>query len=34
MTLEFDPATRKLCKPSVNSFLDEEKDKVTLDVEF
>jgi hypothetical protein len=34
MTLEFDPATKKLRKLSVNSFLDEEKDKVTLDVEF
>jgi len=34
MTLEFDPATKKLRKLSVSSFLDEEKDKVTLDVEF
>ena len=34
MTLEFDPATKKLRKLSVNSFLDEEKDKVTLDVAF
>jgi len=34
MTLEFDPATKKLHKLSVNSFLDEEKDKVTLDVGF
>jgi hypothetical protein len=34
MTLEFDPATKKLRKLSVNSFLDEEKDKVTLDVQF
>jgi hypothetical protein len=34
MTLEFDPATKKLRKLSVNSFLDEEKDKVTLDVGF
>ena len=34
MTLEFDPATKKLRKLSVSSFLDEEKDKVTLDVQF
>jgi hypothetical protein len=34
ITLEFDPATKKLRKLSVNSFLDEEKDKVTLDVGF
>jgi len=34
MTLEFDPATKKLRKLSVNSFLDEEKDKVTLEVGF
>jgi hypothetical protein len=34
MTLEFDPGTKKLRKLSVNSFLDEEKDKVTLDVGF
>jgi hypothetical protein len=34
MTLEFDPAAKKLRKLSVNSFLDEEKDKVTLDVGF
>jgi hypothetical protein len=34
MTLEFDPATKKLRKLSVNSFLDEEKDKVTLDIGF
>jgi hypothetical protein len=34
LTLEFDPATKKLTKVSVDSFLDEEKDKVTLDVRF
>lgn len=34
MTLEFDPAAKKLRKLSVDSFLDEEKDKVTLDVGF
>lgn len=34
MTLQFDPATKKLRKLSVDSFLDEEKDKVTLDVGF
>jgi len=34
MTLEFDSATKKLRKLSVSSFLDEEKDKVTLDAQF
>jgi hypothetical protein len=34
MRLEFDPATKKLNKVSVDSFLDEEKDKVTLEVGF
>jgi hypothetical protein len=35
MTLEFDPATKKLRKLSVNSYLDDQdKDKVTLDVAF
>jgi hypothetical protein len=34
MTLEFDPAAKKLRKVSVDSFLDEEKDEVTLDVGF
>ena len=34
MTLEFDQPTKKLRKLSVNSFLDEEKYKVTLDVGF
>jgi hypothetical protein len=34
LTLEFDPATKKLTKVSVDSFLDEEKDKVALDVRF
>lgn len=34
LTLEFDPATKKLTKVSVDSFLDEEKDKITLDVGF
>ncbi|HWY57898.1 MAG TPA: hypothetical protein VNZ03_25775 [Terriglobales bacterium] len=34
MTLEFDPATKKLRKLTVSSFLDEEKDRVTLDVQF
>jgi hypothetical protein len=34
MTLEFDPVAKKLSKVSMDSFLDEEKDEVTLDVGF
>lgn len=34
LTLEFDPVAKKLSKLTVDSFLDEEKDKVTLNVGF